>query len=306
MNHDIIVIGASAGGLEALLDIVPDLPADLPASLFIVVHSHAAFPSTLPEILSAHGKLPATHPVHGEPVRPGRIYVAPPDNQLYLRLGTIDVVRGPRENGHRPAVDALFRTASAAYGPRVVGVVLSGYLDCGTAGMMSITARGGIVVVQDPETAAAPDMPRHVLERVKVDHVARPLDMPGLITRLASTPAPAPREPDAPVKQLEAGIGTAVGEVVCPHCQGVMTEVEHLGEFQCHVGHRFSLESLVREQGESLERALWSAVRALEEAAAMSRRLVISAKGDMASRFAEQARTYQVHAGVIRDVLLQT
>src|SRR5262249_47029546 len=137
-THDIIAIGASAGGVEVLLELVHELPADLPASIFVVVHLTPNHASVLPELLSQRGPLPARHPLHDEHIAPGQIYVAPPDNHLLIRQGSMEVVRGPKENGHRPAADVLFRTAAAAYGPRVIGVVLSGYQTCGTAGMMSI------------------------------------------------------------------------------------------------------------------------------------------------------------------------
>jgi two-component system chemotaxis response regulator CheB len=155
MNRDVIAIGASSGGVEVLLDLARALPENLQASVFVVIHVSADHTSTLPELLSECGPLPAKHPLHGEEIRPGHIYVAPPDNHLLVRQGSMEVVRGPKENGHRPAVDSLFRSASVAYGPRVVGVVLSGYHDCGTAGMMSIKARGGVCVVQAPETVRA-------------------------------------------------------------------------------------------------------------------------------------------------------
>src|SRR5262249_36203647 len=153
------------------LQLVAELPANLAAALFVVVHLPSGHASQLPQLLSQRGALPATHPLHGERVKPGAIYVAPPDNHLQLRDGILGVGRGPRANGHRPSADVLFRTAAAAFGSRVIGVVLSGYQNCGTAGMMSIKARGGLAVVQDPETALADEMPRHVIERVGVDHV---------------------------------------------------------------------------------------------------------------------------------------
>lgn len=299
MNHDIITIGASAGGLSVLLDILPNLPRDLPAAVFVVLHSHADYPSRLPDLLNARAQLPAAYPVHGETVTPGHIYVAPPDNQLYLRRGNVEVVRGPRENGHRPAVDALFRTAAAAYGARVIGVVLSGYQDCGTAGMMAIVARGGLAVVQDPATAQVPEMPRHVTERVKDVVVAPPPEMAALLARLVASPA----ADDPPVALTPGEPEGPKVDVVCPLCQGVMTEDKSLGQFCCHVGHRFSLEGLCRAQDDSLERALWAAVRALEEAAALSRRM--ASASDLGRRFAERARTQAAQADLIRNLLLQ-
>jgi len=147
MNRDLIVIGASAGGVEVLLGLVAELPRDLPATILVALHSTPGFVSELPDLLTSRGKLPASHPIHNEEIKRGRIYIAPPDNQLLVRHGFMGVVRGPRENGHRPAIDALFRSASWAYGPRVIGVLLTGYQDCGTAGLMSIKARGGVAVV---------------------------------------------------------------------------------------------------------------------------------------------------------------
>jgi two-component system, chemotaxis family, protein-glutamate methylesterase/glutaminase len=189
MNRDIVAIGCSAGGIEVLLGMAAELPADLRASLFVVVHMRPDRESELPDLLTRRGRLPARHPLHDENIEHGAIYVAPPDMHMQLRAGAIEVVRGPRDNGHRPAADVLFRTASAAYGARVIGVVLSGYQDCGTAGMMSIKARGGLSVVQDPESASVPDMPRNVLAKVKVDHVVHPLELPGLLTRLVASSA---------------------------------------------------------------------------------------------------------------------
>lgn len=306
MNHDIVAIGASAGGVEVLLELVSELPADLAAAVFVVVHQPSSHASSLPELLSRHGPLPASYPLHGEAVESGAIYVAPPDNHLQLRAGLVEVVRGPKDNGHRPAADVTFRTAAAAYGSRVIGVVLSGYQDCGTAGMMSIKARGGLAVVQDPATAIASEMPSHVIERVTVDHVVHPRELPGLISRLVATPSGPTSEPDRYIKQLE---GVELGqraEVVCPICAGVLTEAQPgvFQHFRCHVGHAFTLESLVREQSEELERVLWAAVRALEESAAIARRVSLHEMGDLKQRFTEKATTHTQQANYLRQLLL--
>lgn len=301
-----IAIGASAGGTQVLFDTVRELPADLPASLFVVLHTSPAHPSHLPELLSGHGPLPASHPLDGEKIERGRIYVAPPDNHLIVRQGSMEVARGPKENGHRPAADVLFRTASRAYGPRVIGVVLSGYQDCGTAGMMSIKARGGLSVVQSPETATASDMPRSVLDRVMVDFVASPPELPGLLVRLAAQPAGPDGHPDDYIYQLEGAQPGKRAELVCPMYEGVLSEAQP-GEFRlfrCHVGHAFSLESLVREQSEEMERALWAAVRSLEESAALSLRLSAREGGELKRRFAEKAKTQNEQADLIRHILL--
>jgi two-component system chemotaxis response regulator CheB len=280
----------------------------LPAALFVVIHQRPEAPELLPDLLNARGPLTARHPLHEERIVPGHIYVAPPDNQLLLRQGSVEVVRGPRENGHRPAVDALFRSASAAYGPRVIGVVLSGYQNCGTAGMMSIKARGGVGVVQSPESAEIPDMPASVLRSVPVDYVVQPPELAGLLGRLASEPAGPPLPPPSFVCELEGGTPGSPSEIVCPICQGVLTEA-HAGatdfeQYRCHVGHTFSVQSLVREQGESLERALWAAVRALEESATLSRRLSNRQTSELRQRFHEKATTQTEQAELIRQILL--
>jgi two-component system chemotaxis response regulator CheB len=308
MTHDIIAIGASAGGLEVLLTMAAALPAELPGSIFVVLHTPAAHRSPLPELLSGRGPLPASHPLHGEPIEPGRIYVAVPDMQLLVRQGFVEVVRGAKENGHRPAVDALFRTASAAYEGRVVGVVLSGHQDCGTAGMLSVKARGGVSVVQSPETAAVPEMPRSVIARAQVDHVVTPPELAPLLAELAATPAAHAAHPDAYVQQLEGTRPGTPAELTCPVCQGVLTEAKPgvFEHFRCHVGHAFSLDALVREQGEEMERALWAAVRALEEGAALSGRLAAHEPGgELGRSFAEKAATQRRNADVLRTILLR-
>ena len=311
-RRDIIVVGASAGGVPLLLDLAAAIPAGLPAAVFIVLHTAPDQRSLLPDLLNTRGPLPASHPLHGDAIEPGRIYVAPPDNHLLVKDGFVEVVRGPKENGHRPAVDALFRSASRAYGPRVIGVVLSGYLDCGTAGMLSVKARGGLGVVQDPATALAPDMPESVLSHVAVDHVVSPAELPGLLVRLAAQPADAPAGRPAVAKAdmelLEGEQGGERAELVCPECQGVLTHVEVAGihRFRCHVGHAFSLGGLVEGQRDEQERALWAAVRSLEESAALCRRLARSDKGaELRRRFAEKEALHQRQAAVIKELLLQ-
>ncbi|MDP9037435.1 MAG: chemotaxis protein CheB [Myxococcota bacterium] len=307
-NHDLIVVGGSAGSLEVLQATVAKLPATLPASVLIAIHTSPTGGSQLPELLGHHSALPASYPTHEERIERGRVYVAPPDNQLLVRRGTMQVVRGPRENGHRPAVDALFRTASSSYGSRVIGVVLSGYQDCGTAGMISIKSRGGLGIVQNPDTASVPEMPRKVLSRVAVDYVIEPDGLADLLVELASLAAPTASKDvlDPAIRQLEGKeLGTRA-ELVCPSCQGVLTESQNglFHHFRCHVGHAFSLDSLIREQGDGLERALWAAVRSLEESAALSGRLATMGSGQLRARFAEKARTQCVQADLIRQILV--
>lgn len=307
-GRDILVIGASAGGVQGVSNLVAGLPRDLPAAVFVVVHSTPGFPSVLPDLLTRRGALRAAHPLHGEEIVRGQVYVAPPDNQLLVRPGYVHVVRGPKESGHRPSVDALFRTAAAAYGPRVVGVVLTGYLDCGTAGLLSIKARGGLAVVQDPREAEVPDMPASAVKHVAVDHILPLAEIPALLTRLASEPfgSGAEEPPSARLSELEGDEPGLPADVVCPLCQGALSIAEMRGyqSFRCHVGHTFSLDSLAIEQAEEVERALWAAVRALEESAAITRRVRATAPHDLRRRFDETERARAQQADVIRRILL--
>ena len=168
-HHDVVVVGASSGGVEALSTLVGSLPAGLPAAVFVVLHVNPDAPSYLPAILNRAGALPAAHAVDDEPIRRGRVYVAPPGMQTYVHRGRIAVKRGPVENLHRPAIDPLFRTAAHHYGPRVIGIVLSGALGDGAAGLLAVKRAGGVAIVQDPEDAAFPSMPIQALERVEAD-----------------------------------------------------------------------------------------------------------------------------------------
>jgi two-component system chemotaxis response regulator CheB len=188
-GHDIIVMGASAGGVEALREIVRGLPADLSAAIFVVLHLPSDATSVLPDILKRAGRLPAFHPKDLDAIEPGRIYVAQPDCHLLIKRGQVRLVRGPKENSARPAIDPLFRTAARYYARRVIGVVLSGTLDDGTAGLLDIKLRGGIAVVQEPADAIYSGMPRSALENVEVDHCVPASEIASLLTRLVNEPA---------------------------------------------------------------------------------------------------------------------
>jgi two-component system chemotaxis response regulator CheB len=188
-GHDIVVVGFSAGGLDPLLQLVAGLPSDLLASVFVVHHFPAHGVSALPSILRRVARLPITTAVHNEPIRPGHIYVGPSDCHLVLAAGRVQLTRGPRDHGNRPALDPLFRSAAGTYGSRVVGVVLSGTLDDGTAGLLAIKSAGGLAVVQDPERSAYPGMPRSALQHVEVDYRASPEELGALLGRLAREPA---------------------------------------------------------------------------------------------------------------------
>lgn len=301
-HRDIVVIGGSAGGLDALRGLLGGLPADLPAAVFVVIHQLAEHRSRLPEVLNRCGSLTAELAIHGHPIVPGRIYVAPPDNHLLVSRGVIGVVRGPKENGHRPAIDPLFRSAANAYGARVVGVVLSGALDCGAAGLSLVKARGGVALVQDPEDAQVPSMPSNAIRYTSVDRIAPASDLGRLIVEFV-------REPfDASVAAAQASPGAEHrADVVCPLCQGSMVEslVGSVPQVRCHVGHAFTFEGLMQAQRESLESALWAGVRALEESARLARRAAVTTPSGVGPALNERASTHELHADTIRRMLIE-
>ncbi len=309
-----------------LMRLVLGLPSDLQAAVFVVLHTPPQGLSLLPAILSRAGRLPAFHPQDGDPIRYGNIYVAPPDHHLLVELGRVRVVRGPRENRSRPAVDPLFRSAARTYGPQVVGVVLTGALDDGTAGLQAIKTCGGITVVQDPADALYSSMPQSALTNVVVDHCLAAAAIPGLLVRLAQEPALNPRDyPVPPLMELETQLAALDKESLdnekvpgtpsryaCPECHGVLWEVRDgdLLRFRCRVGHAYSVESMLAEHSASLEDALWMALRALEESASLARRLAHEAqqaqRPHSAAQFHDKANERERHAAQIRDLLLKS
>ena len=300
-HRDIVVIGTSAGGLFALRTIVSTLPQNLPAAVFLVLHSVPEHASELGEILSQWGPVPAHIAVHGERIRQGRIYVAPSDNHLTLHRDFVRVTRGPKENGHRPAVDPLFRTAARMYGSRVVGVILTGNLSCGSEGLMAVKANGGVSVVQSD--AEFPGMPESAAAHADVDHLVPLGEIAEVIHRLVTEPIPEQPEADAEGPHT---VPAQHSQIVCPSCQGSMTETVDGGllRFRCHVGHAFSVDSLLAEQSESLEAALWASVRSLEESAQLADRLANSGDRRLGPRFRDKAAALRQHAALIQDVLL--
>lgn len=323
-GHDIIVVGTSAGGVGALTELVKDLPLDLPAAIFVVLHVPSYATSVLPNILNRCGLLKASHPSDGEEIQHGRIYVAPPDYHLLVKQGHIHLARGPRENGHRPAIDPLFRTAARFYGRRTVGVILSGNLDDGTAGLIAVKMQGGVAVVQDPNEALFSGMPRSAIENVEVDHILPLSAIAPKLVRLAQEPVVAAAEPVTGEMEIETDIaeldmaalqkaerpGTPSG-FACPECGGALWELREgeLIRFRCRTGHAFSAQALLAEQSENLETALWTGLRALEEKAALARRMFAGARSRnqprSAARFEQQARESQQNAAIIRQLLLK-
>lgn len=322
-GHDLIVIGASAGGVDALLPIVRGLPADLSATVCIVLHVPANTRSRLPEILTRAGKLPAVHARDGDRLERGHIYVAPPDLHLLVRRDHVRVVRGPRENRSRPAVDPLFRSAALAYGPRVVGIILSGALSDGVAGLLAIKRRGGIAVVQSPETALVPMMPESALAYVAVDYCLPAKEIAPLLVRLTADPTPEdgafPVPPEMEQEARMPEIDQAEAEninppgmltgIICPECRGPLWETEDgtLVRYRCRQGHAFTGESVLDGQAEAVEQALWVALETLTESALVAHRLAEQAhvRGHrlLAQRFERRAAETNARVQVIRRVL---
>jgi two-component system chemotaxis response regulator CheB len=320
-GHDIVAIGASAGGVQALQGLISQLPGDLPAALLIVLHISPDAPSILPNLLNRQGRLLALHATDGAPIRPGCIYIAPPDMHLMTQENHVRVVRGPKENRHRPAIDVLFRSVALSYGPRAVGVVLSGSLDDGTAGLLAIKRRGGVTVVQTPAEAAYSGMPESALAGAPVDYCLPLEGIAQLIRQLAASPAAAAPEAPAEMAKELATMAVDVHRMEndehpgrpsvysCPECGGVLWEIEdqQITRYRCRVGHAFSLDSILEEQSESVERALWMVLKTLEERASMLRRMMerASQRAHMATlnRFATQLSEAEAQAQVVRNVL---
>lgn len=278
----IIVIGASAGGVEALLKLVAALPSDLRAAVFIVLHvgSHK---SELPWLLDRCGGLPARHAVDGDPIKQGQIYVAPPDHHMVIERNRISLTKGPRENWARPAIDPLFRSAADVYGAAVIGVILTGALNDGTAGLYQVAQAGGTTVVQDPADAINPSMPQSALAHVAVDHCLPMADIAPLLTRLVDERSSEPAlavgiVKDEPQKDEEMAAeftqNTPVA-VTCPDCGGALRrrELGSLTQFACHIGHIYTAEVMMAAQFLTLERFLESAMRSLGERAELCRQM---------------------------------
>jgi two-component system, chemotaxis family, protein-glutamate methylesterase/glutaminase len=282
-RKDIVVIGASAGGMDALQKLVARLPRDLAASVFVVWHLAPGAQSILPAILTRSGPVPAVHPKDGDRIEPGRIYVAPNDHHMLLEKGYIRIARGPKENRFRPAIDPLFRSAAYVYGTRVIGVVLTGALDDGTAGLWTIKLRGGTTIVQEPAEALIRSMPLNALDNVAVDHKLPVAEIGELIGRLVREEAPAPVQMAADedektareiriAKEREALEENAYqfGELspfTCPECHGVLATLREgrVMRFRCHTGHAFSAGTLLTANAEDAQARLWDAVRAGDE-----------------------------------------
>lgn len=289
MNRNLVVIGGSAGGLEALRVILGGLPKDFPASICVVIHIAADSPNIMGDILRRAGPLDAVVIKTREALKPGTIYLPCPDHHLLLEPLRAVASRGPRENRFRPAIDPLFRSAASAYGPRVIGVVLSGGMDDGSAGLWAVKRLGGLAIVQDPQDALVRSMPQNAIHRVSPDHVLPAARIAAVLDRSVREDLvdsggyvmPEPMKVEVKIANeaspLEAGVETlgAPSTYACPECHGVLLTVNEEAHvrFRCHTGHAYAPESLIAEMDHAIEESLGSSMRALQEKAILARDL---------------------------------
>ena len=315
-KRNIIVIGTSAGGVDALCALNEHLPKDLNASVFVVMHVGTA--TILPQILTRCGNLPATPAKHQERYKSGCIYCAPAHCHTIIKDHMTVLTRGPRENGHRPAIDVLFRSAARVHRSKVIGVVLSGGRDDGSAGLYAIKARGGVAIVQDPAEAMTPNMPQSALDMVDVDFCLPIRQIADVLVQLVNGKATNITETSNGGLNIEdqASADHPTSEppgdqipLACPECNGPMYEVKdgELAQFECFVGHRFSPESLGEQHTEALERALWTAIRKLEERVVLHQRLMEQQRNkgeqELLKRLEESVTTAKNDLKLLREIL---
>jgi two-component system chemotaxis response regulator CheB len=320
-RKDIIVVGGSAGSGAPLKKLVADLPADFGGSVFITTHVPTAPPSYLPDLLAAAGPLPVRRAIDGMPVEPGQIYVAAQDRHLLLLDTTIRLGAGPRENMARPSIDPMFRSAALSYGPRAVGVILSGMLNDGASGLYAIKEAGGTAIVQHPLDAAEGEMPRAALEAADADHVVRADELGRTIAEVARQEAGSPREvPGNLILEVEVANGGRLGSellrrfsepvpLTCPDCAGVLSEVsgERPLRYRCQIGHAYTAEELAAHH-ELIDEAVRIAMRLMEERVElvdrMSREARASGRHAVAELYEDRANEYRRHAGTLREAAL--
>jgi len=325
-KRNIVVIGASAGGIEALKRLFASLPPDSSASFFVVQHLSASYASQLDRILQSATAMPVVFAFDRQPIMPDTVYLASPDRHMVIEDQHLRITRGPRENRARPAIDVLFRSAALAFGPRVIGVVLTGSLDDGTAGLWQIKDQQGLAFVQDPDDAFHRSMPQSAIEHVETDFV-------GALDRLADKitwqvgqdlplPAEKPPRPDQRIENRvalgENGMQAGVMELgkpskySCPECSGVLIQVEEgrIVRFRCHTGHAYSIQSLLTDVNDTVDTSLWSTVRAIEERILILQQLadIADREGypDKAARLRAKAAMAEQKCQPLRDLVLDT
>lgn len=327
-KRNIIVVGASAGGITALKGLMQSLPQNFAAIFFIVLHIPPYATSELPEILTKEGPLKATHPKDGEQIKDRKIYVAPPDHHLLIEDDKVLVKRGPKENRQRPSIDALFRSAAYSYGPRVIGIVLSGALNDGTSGLWTVKRLGGIAIIQDPNEASFPDMPDNVIEYVEVDYSVKVSEMGPLLNQLIEKPPiERPKLSEKEKKMLEMEITIAeqddafelgimemgeLTEFTCPDCHGALTLLKGgntVPRYRCHTGHSFTVSALLDGITENNETNLWQAMRSMEETTMLLKNIGghfgDEGKSDVADLFFKKAEESSKQARVIHDSIFK-
>lgn len=321
-NHNIVVVGASAGGVEALQKLFSQFSPNSQASFFVVLHIPPESFSMLATLIDKAGPLTAKTAEDGEPIKPGHVYVAPPDFHLLVKPDYVRLHRGPRENRHRPAIDPLFRSAAIAYRAQTVGVVLTGYLDDGTSGLLAIKRCGGIAVVQDPHDADCPDMPASALAQVEIDYQLPIHKMGSVIQQIIEQPAAYINEVPKDIvmeakiaEQTMSNIRDAdklgrLAPMSCPECSGPLWEMDadKVKRYRCHVGHGFTAKALMASQDMALEQALWAAMRTMEEranlASVMAQNEERQGRSKSAQVYKERAKASKTHAQAIRKLLV--
>ena len=318
-TRDVLAIGTSAGGVEALLFLAKQMPRDFPASILVTIHLPPQAHSSLDEILTRAGHLSAKFASEGEALQKGHIYLAPPDHHLLLEGNRLCLGYGPRENNSRPAIDPMLRAAAVCCGPRSVGVVLTGTLGDGASGLWALSQCGGITAVQDPRDAVFAEMPMNALNRAKPNHVVKLVDMPALFENLVQQPVGLPAVVPRSIKyelliakngQSSMSEMDAIGRrsvLACPDCGGVMWEIDEddLVKYRCHVGHAYGAELMSIALDENLRRALGSAQRAMEERVALAQKLykqaVASGHQSLAETWSQKADEFEREMKIIRE-----
>jgi two-component system chemotaxis response regulator CheB len=321
-GRDIIVVGTSAGGVEALRTLVSGLPGDFPGSVFVVMHTAPDSPGVLAQILDRWGPLPAQNAENRVRIRPGHVYVAPPDYHLLLEPGLMRVTHGPKENRFRPAVDPLFRSAAQTYGPRAVGVILTGGLDDGVSGLWAVKRLGGLAVVQDPAEAFMPSMPLGAIRQVEVDYTLPLAEIAPLLVRLASKSVAEQGGYEVP-EDLKIEVSIAKEErardedifklgrpsvFTCPECHGTLLQLRENGRtrFRCHTGHAFSADSLLAEVTENVEASLWNSIRVIDESVMLMRHIaehIREADAGTAEQFRRRAEEGERRSELVRSAV---
>lgn len=317
-KHRLIVVGASAGGMTALKNLVVQLQSDLPASVFIVNHIDPELKGDcLARVLDEAGPLPCSLAKNGQRFEKGRVYVAPSDHHMMIERNRVFITKGARENRCRPAIDPLFRSAAVTHGNRVIGIILTGFLDDGTSGMMAIKRCGGVCIAQDPDDAENADMPRSVIVNVGVDHCVPVARMGGVLAQLVRDTL-SKRTPPPDDLVIEANIARqvlsdlpsveALGDLVpfnCPDCGGVLWRIKEgdILRYRCHTGHAFTSAALLAEQSAQIEETLWTALRMFEERQNLMSTMETRREGKSTSALVQRVKDAKKHIDRIRAML---